>query len=206
MKHKQAPYGYEDQEPTSDDYQDEEHDHDKQDQSLFSLKHLMSTEEPMIDYHPPTIKIKRKGIKSDEGEYVHRPRKRPGLVVRCTVCETRISDDSIKRQVNRHNVNIFKVVFQREIECGRVCDECLKIYNNTPCQICGDTDFRGGTLALKQEAIQKYEEAFGMKGLVEGKVCRGCYGKFYTFTKRSPREIVLSVIAPPVKRHKTIMI
>jgi hypothetical protein len=133
---------------------------------------------------------------------------------KCTVCDKKKIEKqgNIKRQVTRSNVYLYQLVFGRSISCGRVCQECLDEYNRAPCKICGGTDFRAGTLSLKSDLIPKYEQAFGRQNLQEGKLCRGCYGKFYAFTNRGVGSAnkrhfdQLGPLTPPVKRNKNSLI
>jgi hypothetical protein len=105
----------------------------------------------------------------------------------CTVCEQTKEDQigDIKRQVTRSNVYLYELVFNKKISCGRVCADCLTQYNAAPCTLCGGTDFKSGTLSLKADLIPKYEAAFGKRDIKEGKLCRGCYGKFYAYQSKS---------------------
>jgi hypothetical protein len=139
-----------------------------------------------------------------------------GLTYTCTVCNHKKTDKQgdIKRQVTRSNVFLYQLVFKRNITCGRVCQECLNEYNQSPCKLCGSNDFRTGTLSLKSDLIPKYEQAFGRQGLQEGKLCRACYGKYYSYTNKSTTGTtptkrpllegnVYAPLSPPVKRVKT---
>jgi hypothetical protein len=124
---------------------------------------------------------------------------------KCTVCQKLKEDQigEIKRQVTRSNVYLYDLVFGKKISCGRVCSDCLATYNSSPCTLCGGTDFKSGTLSLKSDLIPRYEAAFGKRDLKEGKLCRGCYGKFYAYQSKSLNKGAPQQGAAPKKMIKT---
>ncbi len=147
-----------------------------------------------IDEHgvEPKTKKRNSGTKLNAPSPAARSRvKSQGQEFVCTVCHDTKEDQigDIKRQITRSNVHLYQLVFNKKVSCGRVCNECLAEYNSSPCTLCGTTEFKSGTLSLKSDLIPKYEEAFGRTGLQEGKLCRGCYGKFYAYqSKKSTQD------------------
>ncbi|KAL0477370.1 hypothetical protein AKO1_005745 [Acrasis kona] len=133
-------------------------------------------------------------IDEQDEEYTERPSKKPrksaaGATTsfKCSVChKTRKSQvGDIKRQITKSNVYLYELVFNKKVSCGRVCTDCLTTYNASPCTVCKGTDFKSGTLSLKPDMIPMYEESFNRNDLSEGKLCRACYGKFYTIQNKN---------------------